>query len=188
MNTSRCPWAKNELAIQYHDTEWGVPTHDERELFELLILEGAQAGLSWDTVLAKRENYRAAYDNFDVQKVARYDEQKCTELLANPGIIRNRLKVAASIKNARTFIEVQRAFGSFDTYLWSYVDHVPIVNHPHTIADIPTSNELSDAIAHDLKRRGFSFVGSTIMYAYLQSTGVINDHLMTCFCTESATH
>lgn len=177
----RCIWAKNELAIQYHDTEWGVPTHNDRYLFELLTLEGAQAGLSWDTLLAKRHNYRVAYDNFDVQKVAQYDDAKYTELLQNPGIIRNRLKIAASITNAQHFIQIQQEFGSFATYLWSFVDNRPIINCRQSPTEIPTSTFLSDTISEDLKRRGFRFTGTTIIYAYLQATGVVNDHIMDCF-------
>ena len=179
----RCTWAKNELSIHYHDTEWGVPTHDDRELFELIILEGAQAGLSWDTILAKRENYRRAYDEFDVEKVAAYDDEKYTELLNNGGIVRNRLKIASSIQNAKNFIAVQREFGSFDKYLWGFVDNKPLINRPKTNSDIPGFTELSDIISRDLKKRGFKFVGSTIIYAYLQSTGLVNDHLVGCFCS-----
>lgn len=177
----RCDWAKNELAIQYHDTEWGVPLYDDQKLFELLILEGAQAGLSWDTVLAKRENYRTAYDNFDIPTVASYETAKINELLENPGIIRNRLKVTSSIRNAQHVLAIQKEFGSFAAYLWSFVHNTPIVNRWDTITDIPASNELSDTVAKDLKKRGFSFVGTTITYAYLQSAGLINDHLTHCF-------
>lgn len=184
MSTSsnhRCTWAKNDLAIRYHDTEWGVPLHDDQKLFELLILEGAQAGLSWDTVLAKRENYRRAFDNFDVETVAGYDDAKHAELLQGAGIIRNRLKVASATKNARSFLAVQQEFGSFDAYLWGFVNGQPIINQPRTIADIPASTELSDRISKDLKKRDFTFVGSTIIYAYMQSAGLVNDHVVDCF-------
>lgn len=179
--THRCEWAKNELAIVYHDKEWGVPLHDDQKLFELLILEGAQAGLSWDTVLAKRENYRQAFDGFDPRIVATYDDNKRAELLTNPGIIRNRLKVASASKNARVFLAIQQEFGSFDSYVWGFVDHTPIINAPLSIAEIPASTELSNRISKDLKKRGMSFVGSTIIYAYLQSAGLVNDHIVSCF-------
>lgn len=176
----RCGWAKNDLAIHYHDTEWGVPIYDDRLLFELLILEGAQAGLSWDTVLAKRENYRKAFDNFDVRKVASYSQDKQSELLENPGIIRNRLKIASAIKNAQAFIAIQQEFGSFSTYLWGFVNE-PIINSPLSLADIPASSTVSDTLSKDLKKRGCSFVGTTIMYAYMQSTGLVQDHITSCF-------
>ncbi len=179
--TKRCAWAKNELAVRYHDEEWGVPLHDDRKLFELLILEGAQAGLSWDTVLAKRENYRKAFDNFDPQTVVCYDNEKHVELLRNAGIIRNRLKIASATKNAKSFLAVQKEFGSFDRYLWSFVDGKPILNRRESIADIPATTALSDTISKDLKKRGFTFVGSTIIYAYMQSAGLVNDHLVNCF-------
>lgn len=179
--THRCDWAKNNLSILYHDTEWGVPIHDDQKLFELLILEGAQAGLSWDTVLAKRNNYREVFDNFIVRKVARYDTNKYNTLLENPGIIRNRLKITSAIKNAQSFLAVQREFGDFDTYLWGFVGNTPITNHWQSIVEVPASSELSDRISKDLKQRGFSFVGTTIIYAYLQSAGLINDHLVDCF-------
>lgn len=181
MNVSNtCPWARNELAIEYHDTEWGVPEHDDRVLFEFLILEGAQAGLSWDTILAKRENYRAALDGFDYEKVALYDAAKCAELLENAGIIRNRLKVASTVANAQAFIKVREEFGSFDNYIWRFVDGKPIVNEWTEHLQIPAKTEISDAISKDLKKRGFNFVGSTIMYAYMQACGLVNDHLVTC--------
>lgn len=183
--TKRCDWAKNELAIRYHDEEWGVPIHDDRKLFELLILEGAQAGLSWDTVLAKRENYRKAFDGFDPQVVARYDDEKHAELLQNAGIIRNRLKIASATKNAKSFLAIQKEFGSFDAYLWRFVNGKPIINRRESIADIPATTELSDAISKDLKKRGFTFVGSTIVYAYMQSAGLVNDHITSCFCYNS---
>lgn len=177
---TRCAWAKNTLAIAYHDTEWGVPTHDDRELFELLVLEGAQAGLSWDTILAKRQNYRQAFDDFDVARVANYDEKKVAELLQNSGIVRNRLKIASAIKNAQAYMRVQQEYCSFSEYLWQFVGGEPIVNNWCTMADVPASTALSDAISKDLKRRGFSFVGSTIIYAYMQSAGLVNDHIAEC--------
>jgi DNA-3-methyladenine glycosylase I len=178
---TRCSWATNELSIEYHDTEWGVPLHDDRALFEFLILEGAQAGLSWDTILRKRENYRAAFDNFDPAKVARYDDKKVAELLANEGIIRNRLKVASAISNAKAFLRTTGEFGSFDTYIWAFVDGEPIVNSPKGHGAVPAKTEISDALSKDLKKRGFNFVGSTIMYAFMQATGMVNDHLVSCF-------
>lgn len=177
----RCTWARNDLAIHYHDTEWGVPLHDERGLFEFLILEGAQAGLSWDTILAKRENYRKTFDGFDVNKVARYTDKKIEKLLQNEGIIRNRLKIASAIKNAKAFIAIQKEFGSFDEYIWAFVDGKPIVNKWKQTGQVPATSPESDAISKDLKKRGFNFVGSTIMYAHMQATGMVNDHLVTCF-------
>lgn len=177
----RCEWARNDLAIHYHDTEWGFPLHDDRSLFEFLILEGAQAGLSWDTVLAKRENYRKAFDNFDAAKVARYSDAKCAKLLENPGIVRNRLKVASAVANARAFLKVQQEFGSFDSYVWSFVNGKPIDGKRKLLGDVPAKTEVSDALSKDLKKRGFNFVGSTIMYAFMQATGMVNDHLTTCF-------
>jgi DNA-3-methyladenine glycosylase I len=164
----------------YHDTEWGVPSRDDRHLFELLLLEGAQAGLSWSTVLAKRENYRRALDGFDPKRIARYDDAKVAALLEDPGIIRNRLKVKSAVTNARAFLEVQDEHGSFADYLWGWVDGRRIVDQPRTQAEIPPRTELSDRIAKDLKRRGFTFVGTTIVYAYLQATGVVDDHLVGC--------
>ena len=177
----RCGWAKNELAISYHDTEWGVPLHDDRVLFEFLILEGAQAGLSWDTILRKRDNYCIAFDNFDPEIVSKYDEEKCGELLLNEGIIRNRLKIRSAVENAKAFLKVQGEFRSFDKYIWSFVGGKPIVNKPDDPGDVPVKTEISDAISKDLKKRGFNFVGSTIMYAFMQATGMVNDHLVTCF-------
>jgi DNA-3-methyladenine glycosylase I len=179
--TTRCGWAKNDLSIQYHDTEWGVPVRDDRKLFEILILEVAQAGLSWDTILRKRENYRIAFDDFDATKIAVYDEQKCAELLSNEGIIRNHLKIAASVQNARGFLKIQKEFGTFDSYIWSFVDGKPIVNHRTDLSEIPVKTSVSDAISKDLKKRGFNFVGSTIMYAFMQACGLVNDHLVSCF-------
>jgi DNA-3-methyladenine glycosylase I len=177
----RCPWPKQENMIRYHDEEWGVPVHDDRRLFEFLILEGAQAGLSWQTVLNKRENYRAALDLFDAEKIARYGDKKIAELLANPGIIRNRLKVAATIQNAKSFLKVREEFGSFDKYLWRFVGGKPIVNRRKSMKEVPTRTEISDAMSKDLLQRGFKFVGSTICYAHMQATGMVNDHLVTCF-------
>lgn len=177
----RCGWARNDLAIHYHDTEWGVPLHDDRGLFEFLILEGAQAGLSWDTILAKRENYRKAFDNFDAAKVAKYSDAKCAKLLENPGIIRNRLKIASSVSNAKAFLAVQKEFGSFDAYIWSFVGGKPIDGKRKEMGDVPAKTEISDALSKDLKKRGFNFVGSTIMYAFMQATGMANDHVTSCF-------
>ncbi|HEX2639924.1 MAG TPA: DNA-3-methyladenine glycosylase I [Pyrinomonadaceae bacterium] len=177
----RCSWAKNDLAIAYHDAEWGVPLHDDQGLFEFLVLEGAQAGLSWDTILRKRENFRAAFDDFDVEKVASYDVRKIAELLQNDGVIRNRLKIASAVQNAKAFLKVREEFGSFDMYIWSFVDGKPIVNRIENATDVPARNEISDSISKDLKKRGFNFVGSTIMYAFMQATGMVNDHLTSCF-------
>ncbi|HVE55469.1 MAG TPA: DNA-3-methyladenine glycosylase I [Pyrinomonadaceae bacterium] len=177
----RCDWAKNDLAVAYHDAEWGVPLHDDRALFEFLVLEGAQAGLSWDTILRKRENYRAAFDNFDAEKIALYDEAKCAELLQNEGIIRNRLKIASAVRNAKCYLKVKEEFGSFDKYIWNFVDGKPIKNALENSKQIPVSTEVSDALSRDLKKRGFNFVGSTIMYAFMQACGLVNDHLVSCF-------
>jgi DNA-3-methyladenine glycosylase I len=177
----RCGWARNELAITYHDAEWGVPLHDDRGLFEFLILEGAQAGLSWDTILRKRENYRKAFDNFDVEKVARYTDKKIAKLLQDEGIIRNRLKIASAVSNAKAFLKVQKEFGSFDKYIWGFVNGKPIKNIWKEIGQVPAKTEVSDAISADMKKRGFNFVGSTIMYAHMQATGMVNDHLVSCF-------
>ena len=180
--TQRCEWClKDDLYINYHDKEWGLPVHDDRVLFEFLILEGVQAGLSWHTVLKKRENYRLAYDGFDPEKVARYDEEKMNLLLQNSGLIRNRLKIAASVSNAQCFLEVQQAFGSFNQYIWNFVDHQPIINQFEHMSEIPATTPLSDKISKDLKKRGFKFVGSTIVYAHMQATGMVNDHLVSCF-------
>ena len=177
---NRCPWAEAELHHHYHDTEWGVPSHDDRHLFELLILEGAQAGLSWSTILQKRENYRAAYHGFDAARIARYTARDQARLLANAGIVRNRLKVAASVLNARAFLAVQAEFGSFDRYLWAFVGGRPIQHNLGKRAQIPASTAESDAMSRDLKQRGFKFVGTTICYAFMQATGMVNDHLVTC--------
>ncbi|KAB3526356.1 DNA-3-methyladenine glycosylase I [Alkaliphilus serpentinus] len=178
----RCPWCEgNDLYIKYHDEEWGVPLHDEQKHFEFLVLESAQAGLSWITILKKRENYREAYDGFDPVKVSRYDEDKIADLLNNSGIIRNRKKIEASINNANRFLEVQREFGSFDKYIWGFVDNKPIKNKWTAIEEVPAKTDLSDKVSKDLKKRGFKFLGSTIIYAHLQAIGVINDHLVGCF-------
>lgn len=178
--TTRCPWPKTENDLAYHDREWGVPLHDDRALFELLILEGAQAGLSWSTILNKRENYRRAFDQFDAQKIARYNDKKVAALLADAGIVRNRLKIAAAITNAKAFLAVQKEFGSFDRYVWAFVGGHPIVNHPRNPKDVPVRTAESDALSKDLLKRGFKFVGSTIIYAFMQATGMVNDHLVTC--------
>jgi DNA-3-methyladenine glycosylase I len=177
----RCSWPKTELDLAYHDTEWGVPVHDDRLLFEMLILEGAQAGLSWSTILKKRENYRRAFDNFDARKIAKYDARKVKTLLADAGIVRNRLKIAASIQNATAFLAVQREFGSFDAYIWQFVDGKPIQNRRKTLQEIPSRTPESDAMSNDLLRRGFKFVGSTICYAFMQAVGLVNDHTVDCF-------
>jgi DNA-3-methyladenine glycosylase I len=178
----RCAWSEGDpLNLEYHDSEWGVPVHDDRLLFEFLILEGAQAGLSWITVLRKRAAYREAYDDFDPAKVARYDERRKARLLENAGIVRNRLKVEASVTSARAFLELQAEHGSFAKYLWGFVDGEPIDGRRRSMKEVPASTPLSDALSKDLKRRGFKFVGSTIIYAYLQAVGVVNDHLVTCF-------
>ncbi|NOT12255.1 MAG: DNA-3-methyladenine glycosylase I [Methylococcaceae bacterium] len=180
--TTKCIWALHSpLEEHYHDTEWGVPVHDERLLFEFLILEGAQAGLSWSTILKKREGYRLAFDNFDVEKVARYNDKKIEELMANPEIIRNRLKINAAITNARAFINVQQSFGCFDRYIWHFVDDSTIHNEWKNHAELPASTRLSEIISNDLKKRGFKFVGPTICYAHMQATGMINDHTIDCF-------
>ncbi len=178
---NRCSWAKNDLAIHYHDAEWGVPLHDDRGLFEFLILEGAQAGLSWDTILRKRDNYRKAFDNFDPAKVARYTDAKCSKLLLDEGIIRNRLKIASAVSNAKAFLKVQNEFGSFDKYIWGFVGGKPLVNKLKSMDEVQAKTDISDALSKDLKKRGFNFVGSTIMYAFMQATGMVNDHLTTCF-------
>jgi DNA-3-methyladenine glycosylase I len=178
----RCAWAgTDELYVAYHDTEWGVPVYDDRTLFEFLLLEGAQAGLSWITILRKREAYRRAFDGFDPEKIARYDAKKLRSLLANEGIVRNRLKIESTVKNARAFLAVQEEHGSFSDYQWSFVDGEPVVNRFRSIKEVPARTPLSDALSKDLKRRGFSFVGSTIIYAHLQAVGVVNDHVLDCF-------
>jgi DNA-3-methyladenine glycosylase I len=177
----RCKWPSNDLSILYHDREWGVPQHDDRVLFEFLILEGAQAGLSWDTILQKRGNYRAAFDGFDAKKIARYDSRKTGKLLLDAGIIRNRLKIASAIRNAKAFLAVQKEFGSFDRYIWQFVGGKPKVNAWRSGQKLPASTPESDAMSKDLKKRGFNFVGSTICYAFMQATGMVNDHALECF-------
>lgn len=178
----KCDWAlASELEERYHDVEWGVPVHDDRLLFEFLILEGAQAGLSWSTILRKREGYRAAFDHFDVATVANYSDEKINNLLLNPEIVRNRLKVQSAVSNAQAFLRIQQDFGSFDSYIWGFVGGRPVYNAWKTAADIPVSTPASDLMSKDLKKRGFKFVGSTICYAYMQATGMVNDHLVDCF-------
>lgn len=180
--TTRCPWAGSDpLYVAYHDGEWGVPVHDDRTLFEFLILEGAQAGLSWATILKKRDAYRAAFAGFDPAQVAAYDEAKTAELLANPGIVRNRLKINAAVRNARAFLAVQAEFGSFDAYLWRFVGGRPRQNAWRTLAELPAETDASRAMSKDLQRRGFTFVGPTICYAFMQAVGMVNDHLVDCF-------
>jgi DNA-3-methyladenine glycosylase I len=179
---TRCGWAGSDpLYVAYHDEEWGVPVHEDRTLFEFLSLEGAQAGLSWATILKKRANYRRAFDNFDPQKVARYGEAKIAALLADPGIVRNRLKVNGAVKNARAFLAVQAEFGSFDAYLWRFVGGRPVQNARRSLAEVPAQTAESDALSKDLKQRGFTFVGSTICYAFMQAVGLVNDHTVECF-------
>lgn len=178
----RCEWCGNDpLYVEYHDKEWGVPVHDERQLFEMLILEGAQAGLNWLTILRKRENYRKAFDRFNAKKIAQYDKAKVAKLLADAGIVRNRLKIAATIQNARAFLEVQKEFGSFDRYIWQFVGGKPKINHWKNLKELPPKTTESDAMSKELKKRGFSFVGSTICYAFMQAVGMVNDHVVTCF-------
>jgi DNA-3-methyladenine glycosylase I len=177
----RCPWPHDELYKKYHDEEWGVPCHDNRHLFEMLILEGAQAGLSWYTVLKKRERYREVFDEFDAEKIVRYDARKVTRLLADPGIIRNRLKIAAAIQNAKVYLTVSEEFGSFDQYIWQFIGGKPRQNHWNKPGQVPAKTAESDAMSKDLSKRGFKFVGSTICYAYMQATGMVNDHFTDCF-------
>jgi DNA-3-methyladenine glycosylase I len=178
----RCAWVGSDpLYIEYHDNEWAVPLHDDRKIFEMLVLEGAQAGLNWLTVLRKRENYRKALDNFDPRKVAKYDSKKFQELLATEGIIRNKLKIRSAIQNARAFLEVQKEFGSFYAYIWQFVGGKPIRNSWKSLSELPAQTAESEAMSKDLKRRGFSFVGPTISYAHMQATGMVNDHVVTCF-------
>lgn len=179
---TRCGWAGTDpLYVAYHDEEWGVPVHDDRALFEFLVLEGAQAGLAWITILRKREGYRRAFEGFEPSRVARFDEGKVERLLADPGIVRNRLKVRSAVSNARAFLEVQEEFGSFDAYQWGFVGGRPIRNRFATLAELPPRTEISDALSEDLKKRGFRFVGSTIVYAHMQAVGMVNDHLVSCF-------
>ncbi len=178
---NRCAWPKSELDIAYHDIEWGVPVHDDRLLFEMLILEGAQAGLSWSTILKKRDNYRRAFDNFDAKKISRYDARKVKSLLADAGIVRNRLKIAATIQNAKAFLAVQKEFGSFDKYIWQFVGGKPVQNPRRSLGEIQSRTPESDAMSKDLLKRGFKFVGSTICYAFMQAVGMVNDHTTDCF-------
>jgi len=180
-NLTRCGWAKSDLMIRYHDEEWGVPVHDDRTLFEFLILEGAQAGLSWETILQKRGNYRTALDNFDPATISRYNARKVHQLLSNPGIVRNRLKIAAAIQNAKALLEVREEFGSFDAYIWRHVGGKPKRNSWRSLQQVPSRTPDSDAMSTDLQRRGFRFVGSTICYAFMQATGMVNDHVVNCF-------
>ena len=177
---NRCGWAKGEKDILYHDTEWGVPSHDDGYIFEMLILEGFQAGLSWNTILQKRENFRKAFDNFDYSKIAEYNETKLKELLKNEGIIRNRLKINSTVTNARAFMKTQEEFGSFAKYIWNFTDEKRIINKWKELSEVPATSELSDKISKDLKKRGFKFVGSTIIYSFLQAIGIIDDHLISC--------
>lgn len=179
-NKYRCSWAEKEIFHSYHDDEWGVPVHEDLVHFEFLTLEGAQAGLSWETILKKRENYRKAFDGFDYKKIARYDEKKVRSLLKDEGIVRNRLKIRSTIKNARAFLGIQKEFGSFDAYVWNFVNGKPVRNTVASAADIPSNSPLSDTISKDLKRRGFTFVGATIVYAFLQAIGIVNDHEQGC--------
>ena len=182
MEITRCAWCeKDDLYRNYHDEEWGKPIYDDETIFEFLILESFQAGLSWYTILAKRENFRAAFDYFDYQKIAQYSEEKVEELIQNTGIIRNRLKILATINNAQKFMEVQKEFGSFSKYIWGFVNHEPIINRPKTLKEVPATTEISDALAKDLKKRGFKFMGSTVVYAHMQATGMVNDHVEDCF-------
>lgn len=182
MSKVRCSWAVgNDLEKSYHDDEWGVPVHDDRVWFEFLTLEGAQAGLSWSTILNKRDGYRELFANFDVKKVVQFDEAKIAELLLNPAIVRNKLKVNSTVTNAQHFIEVQQEFGSFDTYIWQFVDGKPLVNHWKDVSEVPVSTPQSDALSKDLKKRGFKFIGTTICYALMQATGMVNDHTTDCF-------
>ncbi len=178
---TRCSWATSELMIRYHDEEWGVPVHDDRLLFEFLILEGAQAGLSWSTILSKRDNYRAAFDQFDAEAMAHYSQRKVRQLLGNPGIVRNRLKIAAAIQNAKAFLAIQREFETFNAYIWRFVDGQPKVNARRSFRTLPARTRESDTLSKDLQKRGFKFVGSTICYAFMQAVGMVNDHTVQCF-------
>lgn len=186
---NRCGWVNQDpLYIDYHDHEWGIPVYDDRLLFEYLNLEGAQAGLSWYTILKKRENYRNAFDNFEAEKIARYDEKKIEELLENEGIVRNKLKINAVVTNAKAYLKVIEEFGSFNKYIWSFVDGTPIQNYFTVMEMVPDTTEISDKLSKDLKKRGFKFVGPTICYAFMQATGMVNDHLVTCFCHPESAH
>jgi len=184
----RCVWAQNEVSIRYHDEEWGVPQHDDRKLFELLLLEGAQAGLSWDTILRKRENYRAAFAGFDPRLIARYDRRKIATLMKDAGIVRNRLKIESAIENARAFLVIEDSCGSFDQFIWQFVDGRPRVNSWRSAQQIPARTPQSDAMSKELKRRAFKFVGSTICYAFMQAAGMVNDHLIDCFRFQAVQH
>ena len=177
----RCEWAKDDLMVQYHDAEWGIPTHNDQKLFEMLILEGAQAGLSWSTILKRRQTYRKAFSNFDPNMVSKYTQKDIDRLLQDKGIIRNRLKIQSTINNAKQFLSIQKEFGSFDSYIWGFVNNKPIKNNYKKLKDIPASTVLSDKISKDLKKRGFNFVGSTICYAFMQAVGITNDHTINCF-------
>jgi DNA-3-methyladenine glycosylase I len=177
----RCSWAKNDLAIRYHDEEWGVPVHDDRTWFEFLILEGAQAGLSWDTILRKREAYRSAFERFDPERVARFNQRKIDALLKNDGIVRNRLKIVSAVENAKAFLKIQKEFRSFDRYIWQFVGGKPLIHQPRGPKDVPAKTPDSDTMSKELRKRGFNFVGSTICYAFMQATGLVDDHLVTCF-------
>lgn len=186
MNTIRCNWVTtDELYIKYHDEEWGKPVYDDETIFEFLVLESFQAGLSWITILKKRENFREAFDHFNYQKIATYTDEKIEELMNNAGIVRNRLKILATINNAQRFMEIQQEFGSFSKYIWSFVNGKPMVNTFKTIQEVPATTDISDALAKDLKKRGFKFLGSTVMYAHMQATGMVNDHIVSCVCYKS---
>lgn len=177
-----CSWTSDdELMIKYHDKEWGVPIHNDKKLFEFLLLEGFQAGLSWKTILHKRKNFRKAFDNFDFNKIAKYDKRKINSLMKDTGIIRNKMKIDAAVSNAKAFIQIRKEFGTFDSYIWSFVNYKPIVNKFKSLSELPARTELSDKISEDLKKRGFKFVGSTVIYAHMQATGMVNDHLTSCF-------
>ena len=179
---NRCPWCgENKIYVEYHDQEWGVPVHDDRALFEKLILDGAQAGLSWLTILKKRDGYRRAFDGFDAEKIAAYSQSDIRRLLADPGIVRNRLKIESTIKNARGYLDIRDEFGSFDSFIWRYVDYKPLQNSRNSLSELQASSRESDMMSKDLKKRGFNFVGSTICYAYMQAVGMVNDHLVSCF-------
>ena len=182
MEKIRCSWCeKDDLYRAYHDNEWGKPVYDDETIFEFLVLESFQAGLSWYTILKKRENFKEAFDDFDYNKIAAYSDEKAEELMQNSGIIRNRLKILATVNNAKRFMEVQEEFGTFSEYIWSFVNGKPIINHPQTLKDVPATSEISDALAKDLKKRGFKFLGSTVVYAHMQATGMVNDHLINCW-------
>lgn len=182
MEKIRCSWCeKDDLYRAYHDNEWGKPVYNDETIFEFLVLESFQAGLSWYTILKKRENFKLAFDDFNYRKIAEYTDEKTEELLQNPGIIRNRLKILATVNNAKRFLEVQKEFGTFSEYIWSFVNGKPLINHPQTLKDVPATSEISDALAKDLKKRGFKFLGSTVVYAHMQATGMVNDHLADCW-------